>query len=211
MKWRERIFYLAIIVAVILLFRACERGCQILGFGKSKSDTISVKIDTVFIHLKGDTTYVPKLVGVNNTIHVTKTLHDTLTEYEVRIDPADTQAILQRFYQKAFYEDVVPIKDYGTITVSDTVTQNRIVSRRWKTDLKIPEVTKTITLRDKRTVGYLGISAIGNPEQPLHSIGLDFTLKLKSDYQVGIGANFTKEGKLFYSGQFKTPIRLKRK
>lgn len=211
MKWRERAIWLVLFIGIIFLFRACGEGCRIFNGSKRLNDTISVKIDTVFVQIKGDTVYVPELIGVSNTIYETRWKHDTLETFEVRIDPADTAAILARFNQSAFYSDKRLVGNYGTITINDTLSQNRIVSRGVTTDLKIPEVTKTITVRDKRTVGYIGVSAMWSEGQPLHSLGLDFSLKLKSDYILGIGAKFTKSGQMYYEAQFKTPIRLKRK
>lgn len=209
MKWRERGLWLVIIVGIILLFRACERGCQI--FKGGKSDTISVRVDTVFITIKGDTAYIPEIVGVSNTVYQTRWRTDTITEYEIRIDPVDTAAIVARCNQTVFYSDTIPIGTYGNLTVDDTISQNRIVGRGLKKGLKIPEVTKTITLREKRMVGYLGLSAMGSQETPIHAIGLDFTLKLKSDYQIGAGVKFTKERMMYYEAQFKTPIRLRKR
>lgn len=210
MKWRERLFWVVAIIAIFLLFRECGNGCKLFKGNSRLNDTISVKIDTVFVQVKGDTTYVPEIIGVSNTIYETKWKHDTLETFEVRIDPADTAAILARCNQSAFYSDTRKIGEYGTVTIKDTVSQNRISSRGFSYDIKIPEVTKAITLRDKRIVGYIGVSGMGNPEQPIHSLGLDFSLRLKSDYILGIGAKFTKAGAMYYEAQFKAPIRLKR-
>lgn len=211
MKWRERLIWVALFVGIIMFLRACGEGCRIFKGDKRLKDTISVKIDTVFVEVKGDTVYVPELIGVSNTIYQTRWKTDTLETFEVRIDPADTAAILARCNQTAFYSDTRWVGAYGLVTINDTISQNRIVSRGFSHDLKIPEVTKTITVRDRRTVGYIGVSAMGNEGQPLHSLGLDFSLKLKSDYIIGVGAKFTKSGQMYYEAQFKTPIRLKRK
>lgn len=212
MKGTVHIFYLAVIVAIFFFFKQCG---QSVGLFKTKKvpDTVSVYTVTKEIPVYIDTNYTPEIVGVSNTIYVPKIQwkHDTLTEYEVRIDPADTSAILARFHQKAYYKDVQKIKDYGTVTIEDTVTENRIATRRFTTDLKIPEKTTTITLRDKRTIGYLDVSAIGNPTTPLYSIGGGFSLKLKNDRQYGVGVMYTKDNVLYYYGKFSIPIRLKRK
>lgn len=211
MKWRERLFWIALAVIIFLFLRSCGQGCGIFKRTSNNTDTISVKIDTVFVKVKADTQYVPEIIGVTNTIHVTKYLHDTLTEFEVRIDPTDTAAILQRFYQKVFYSDTQNVKTYGSIIIQDSVTQNRITSRRLQTNLSIPEVTKTITLRDRRTIGYIGFSAMGDPDNIIYALGADFSLKLKNDKIFSIGANYTRNDVLYYEAAFKLPIRLKRK
>lgn len=211
MKWRERLFWLFAIIILYVFLRSCGEGCRIFKKSDNKRDTISIKTDTIYIQVKGDTTYVPEIIGVTNTIHVPKYIHDTLTEFEVRIDPADTIAILQRFYQKVFYSDTQRIKTYGSIIIQDSVTQNRIISRRLQSNLSIPEVTKTITVRDKRTIGYIGLGGLGNPEDPFFSITADLSLKLKNDKIFGIGIQYTKDNVLYYTGRFALPIRLKRR
>lgn len=215
MKWPERIFWIAAIVILFFFLRSCGQG---LGIFKSKprlNDTISVKIDTQYVEIKVDTLYVPEIIGVTNTIYQPKYIHDTVETLEVRIDPADTAAILARFYERVAYEDIQPIqKDtffYGTVTIRDSVSENRIFSRRFITNLQIPEKTTTITLRDRRTVGYIGFSAIGNPNTPLYSVGADFSLKLKNDKIYGLGVQYTKDRVVYYQGQFKLPIRFGKK
>lgn len=215
MKWTERIFWIVAVIGIFLFLRSCG---QDLGFFKSKkrlNDTVSVKEVIRIVEVKGDTQYIPEIIGVTNTIHVPKYIHDTLETLEVRIDPADTAAILARYYERVAYRDIQPIqKDtthYGTVTILDSVSQNRIFSRRFITNLQIPEKTTTITLRDRRTVGYLGFSAIGNPAAPLYSVGADFSLKLKNDKIYGLGVQYTKDRVLYYQGQFKLPIRFGKK
>jgi len=203
------IFYIVLVIAIFLFLRQCGQGLGILNGGKKIPDTISVKTIIKEVPVKGDTVYVPEIVGVSNTIYVPRTLHDTLTEFEVRVDPADTAAILARYFQKAYYKDVQKVGAYGSVTIFDTVSENRIVSRRFVTDLKIPEKTTVVTLRDKRTIGYLDIAGIGNPTNAIYGISAGFSLKLKNDKQYGGGLMYSRDNVLYYYGKFSLPIRLK--
>lgn len=206
MKWRERVYWIVAGIMLLVFLKACGEGCRI--FSKRPQEVIKIEYDTVYVSVKSDTVYQP--IPTTKYQYITRNKYDTLYEFEVRIDPVDTAMILADYYSTYLYSDTQKIK-YGTIVVNDTITENKILRRGLKTNLSIPEVTKTVTLtQPKRTIGYIGFSALGSPQQPLHSLGADLSFKLKSDYIFGVGANFTKDGQMFYSGQFKIPIRLKK-
>jgi len=207
MKKQQIIFIVLVVLIAILFLRSC--GKTLFG-GKTiiKTDTVT-KIK--YVQVKADTQYIPEIIGVTNTIHVPKYIHDTTTILEVRIEPTDTAAILQRYFQVVNYSDTQKIKDYGHIIIQDSVTENRIKNRRLVTNLSIPEKTITITKEVKRAIGYFGFSAYGNKTEPFFAVGAGLSLKLKSDYIFGIGAMYGKDGTLYYSGQFKIPIRLKKR
>lgn len=203
----ERIFWIAAIVILFIFLRTC--GNSIF---KPKPTAIT-KTDTItkYIVSVTDTQYLPEIVGVTNTIHVPKYIHDTTTFVEVVIEPTDTAAILQRYFQVVNYSDVQKIGDYGTVTINDSVTENRIKSRHLITNLVIPEKTITITKEVKRTIGYVGFSGMGSAADPFYSVGADLSLKFKSDKIFGVGVQYDKNGVLYYQGRFALPIRLKKR
>ena len=199
MTWLERILWLAVIALVIWFFRSCSGGSIV------NPPVTVIKIDTFWREFKADTVYIPKITSVTNT----KWRTDTLETFEVRIDPADTAAILAQYFEKVAYDDVQSIQ-YGTVTISDTVTQNRVVSRRLSTSLNIPEITKTVTIRDRRAIGYVGLGIMGNSDNPLYGAGIDFSLKFKNDWVYSAGYMHTRDNNSFITIGAKKPIRLKR-
>lgn len=203
------IFWAVIIIAAFLLFKSCK---GVFGgiFGGGKADTISVKHDTVWAITQGDTVYQPRPYSVTNTNTIYRTIYKTDTLESTEVLPADTAAIVNRFYQKVFYSDTQTNK-YGKIIIDDTVYRNRIASRRVITDLKVPEVTTTVTLNQKRNIVYIGASALGTIAAPLYAIGGDLSLKTKTDRMYTVGAYTTKDGQIYYLAGYKVPIRLKRK
>lgn len=94
MKYQERIFWMAIIVALFLFLRSCGGILGIVKIYKPKPDTISIKQIVREVQVKKDTQYIPELVGVTNTIHLPTYIHDTLETFETKILPTDTAAIL---------------------------------------------------------------------------------------------------------------------
>jgi hypothetical protein len=136
-------------------------------------------------------------------------IHDTLEVFETVPAAVDTGRILSQYFARRVYSDT-QLVDYGTVVINDTVSQNRITGRGIRSKFSIPVVKETITLRERRTVGYFGVSAMGNNQNPLYALGGSFGLKLKSGKFYGIGASVTKEGSIVYSAEFKIPIRLKK-
>lgn len=187
-------------------FKSCGSG--IMGIFRSRTDTLSNRTDTVWVLTQGDTIYKPIPVTVTNTIYKPLYRTDTLESFEVL--PADTVAILNRFYQKAFYSDTQSVS-YGKIIIQDTVYQNRISSRHLMTDFRVPEVTNTVTLVKTKNVVYLGVQAVGSLTSPLYAVGGDISLKSINGKIYSVGAFTTKNGEVFYQAGYKIPIRLTKK
>lgn len=205
---RSLIFWAAVIVAIILLLDKC-RGSIFGGIFGSKTDTLSVKVDTVWVIERGDTMYIPVPQKITNTIY--KPLYKTDTLEITEVLPTDTAAILARFYQKVFYSDTQSIADYGKLIISDTVYRNRIVSRRLQTDFRIPNTNTTVTVEKKRNVVYMGANLVGTPINPIYAVGGDLSLKTKDDKIYSVGAFSTKSGAIYYQAGFRAPIRLRKK
>lgn len=185
------------------------------GLFGGRTDTISVKTDTVWIAIQGDTVYVPQLQTItrHNTVYKPYYRTDTLETFEVL--PADTAAIIARFYQTAFYSDTISSKDttlrkYGYVIVNDSVHQNRITNRRLITNLKIPEVTNTVTLVKNKPVLYMGATVMGTPTAPLYAVGGDLSLKSVNGKIYTVGAMSTKTGAMYYVAGIKVPVRIRK-
>ena len=205
---RSLAFWGLLILVVLLLLKNCTN-TLFNGFFGSKTDTISVKTDTVWVIERGDTMYIPIPQKVTNTIYTPLYKTDTLEITEVL--PADTAAILNRFYQKVFYSDTQSITDYGKIIIQDTVYRNRITARRLQTDFRIPNTNTTVTIERKRNVVYMGANVVGTPLAPLYAIGGDLSIKAKDDRIYTVGAFTTKNGTIYYQAGFKAPIRLRKR
>ena len=176
---------------------------------------MKVKTDTVWVAIQGDTVYVPEVQTVTHTNTFYKPIYRTDTLEISEVLPADTAAILSRFYQTAYYSDTISKRDtglskYGYIVVADSVSQNRITSRRLISNLKIPEVTNTITIQKNKIVLYAGVSAMGTLATPLYALGGDLSLKSRNGKIYTVGALTTKEGDMYYVAGFKVPIRLRK-
>lgn len=198
-KWLS---ILAIVIIVALLFRSCYSN------KKPEKAIVTIKVDTVWKdNVLIDTQYVPHLV----TEYVPKkyTVHDTLeTDREV-IKPTDTAAILKRFYEKSVYADTQTVT-HGQIVISDTVSQNRIISRSLIASIQCPEITKVITTeKPHRTTLFLGAGLFGQKSEIFYGVNGTADLQFKNGKMYGVGYMLNQTGSPIYSFSFKIPIRLK--
>lgn len=211
-NWYKVGVFVLLGVLLFLLVRGCGKGGGTF-FSCNKADTISVKKDTVVTYVKGDTVYVPEIIGVTNTIYKDKwyTVHDTLETFETIIKPADTAKILKDYYATRFYSDTQKLVR-GNVIISDSVTRNRITSRRLQSFGTDTTITNTITLTaPKRIILFFGVNAIGSLKDPFHMAGVDLTLKGKNDRMFSVGANIDQHGTLYGIFGYKIPIRLTKK
>lgn len=204
-KQRDR-FTIALLIVIIALIIFFKLDCN--GGGKNESDTISVKVDTVYVNVKKDTHYIPQIDTVIYTRNVPIPIHDTLEIFDYQ--NVDTGRILSIFFAKRVYSDTQYI-EYGSVVINDTVTQNRISSRELVINQNVPTITKEIILtQPKRTVAYLGFIASGNEKTPVFGVGASFGLKFKNDKYLGASYTVTREGNPLYGVQFAFPIKLRK-
>lgn len=142
--------FLAVCVAIAIATLIFVGGYQ---YGLSKFDT-ELKVDTMHVT---DTVYrsFPVLVA-SDPIVVTA--------------PVDTDAIVQEYFTMNVFRDTVRLKEYGIITVTDTVFENRIGGRSFTYDLSIPTFTAV-----KQSKFNVGVGVFGQRD----SYGLVGCLKVK--------------------------------
>lgn len=203
---RVSIFKYGVILIIAVLLFMMWRGCRNEGSGKTVPDTLSVKVDTIWVRSKTDTFYQPAVVKTKY-VPIYKT--DTLETFEVQ--KVDTTKILRDYLATRYYQDSISVQ-YGKVYIDDTVSRNKIVSRGVKTAFNVPVVKETVTIsRPPKNIAYLGFEAIGNPQTPLYGVGASLGMKFKNDKYYGLKALMSKEGNPLYGFEFKIPIRLRKR
>lgn len=129
--------------------------------------------------------------------------HDT-TIYVPTLVQVDTSEILKEFYAKMINMDTIKLNNnQGFIYLSDSISQNKIVSRNWSASLKPKIVREPAPLPPPvRNQMFLGVDGSWSQKDWINSLGMGLVLKTKKDqlYHVGIGvANRTTDG---ISGEF---------
>lgn len=107
-------------------------------------------------------------------------------------NPVDTNAILNALGQKIFKKDVLKLpSNIGTVTLFDTISNNRIIGRSFKSDVKQKIVRDTMyTPIPRQNEFYIGIDAKMDKPNVINILGLSVLFKNKDDrhmYRLGIG------------------------
>ena len=155
---------------------------------KHEIDTIEV-VKTKVVTKKGEDIY-----------------HETIVEKEVRV-PAnvDTNAILKEYYTKVLYKDVLVLPDsLGTVAVTDTISQNKILGRTFNANVKQRVIKETTIVKElPKNQVYFGFGGQFNKVDFIGGLSTGVILKTKKDkiYQVNLGVtNSTIDG---VNGEFK--------
>lgn len=143
---------------------------------KHEIDTVDV-IKTKVVTKKGDDIY-----------------HETIVEKEVLIPAViDTAVLLKDYYSKVLYKDVLVLPDsLGTVAVTDTISQNKILGRTFNANVKQRTIKETMIVKEPaRNQVYYGLNGGFNKEDVVSSIGAGLMLKTKKDkiYQFTLGVN----------------------
>ena len=169
-----------------------------------------------------------RIIAIHDTVGVEVPVHDTIpqeVEVEVQVPVAvekpvpyavhdtiqanvDTNFIVNNYLnsKNVFTNTYKFDKKQGSITITDTISNNKIIGRKYITKitpridtLRIPEVFK------RQVFG--GFEAAFNKPDVVRSVGLGFLINSKSDkiYQIGLGVtNRTIDGT---SGEFSPYIK----
>ena len=148
------------------------------------------KIDTVVVdHFK--TKYVK---GEN-------IYHETIVEKEKRVEvpvyiKGDTIRIVEDYHKKILYKDKLVLdNDLGSIELTDTISMNKIIGRKWSAQIKERTITDTKIVKElPKNQVYVGVGGVvGNS---LAIAGPTLSLKTKKDNIYGLNVyvdnNFNK-------------------
>jgi hypothetical protein len=183
---------IAVLIAVVLLewFNpgGVMPGKKVIIAGKAY-EVIKYDIDTI------DIVKTKIVTKKGNDIY-----HETIVEKEVII-PAivDTNAILKDYYSKVLYKDVLVLPDsLGTVAVTDTISQNKILGRTFNANVKQRVIKETTIVKElPKTKLFYGFEGGFNKADVVSHVGMGILLNTKKDkiYNLGIGvANRVVDG-----------------
>jgi hypothetical protein len=120
--------------------------------------------------------------------------HEVIVEKEVQIPAVvDTAALLKDYYSKVLYKDVLVLPDsLGTVAVTDTISQNKILGRTFDAKVKERTIKETLIVKEPaRNQVYYGLNGGFNKADVVSSVGAGIMLKTKKDkiYQFTLGVN----------------------
>jgi len=186
-----------VLVIIIIFLRSCS------GDGEITEPIVITKTEIKYDTITNEiTNYVPKLVtrilrktDTVNKINIVKET-DTITLQQ----SVDTAAILEDYFSSYVYSD---IQNFDSIKfeITDTISQNKIVSRSIEYTLLYPTITITNTHYINRREFYLGVGFAGSTQR-LSFAGLQFNYKDKKRNLFGIGFGIDSDIQPVLSAQF---------
>jgi hypothetical protein len=165
---------IVVLIIIILLMRNCS--------GNSNPKPKPKEI------VKTTIEYIP--VNKEIPVYIPKWKEKIVIDIDTFLVNVDTNAILSDYYAKYYFVDTLSLDTLGYVLVEDTVTQNKIASRKVNYKVNIPKITieKTIYVNEREF--YYGLGLAGNPKQ-LNYLGAEmlYRTKKKQAYGLGVGVN----------------------
>lgn len=179
-------FFIIIILVLIgvIVIQQCTSGGDddksLIKVDGKNYELLKHKIDTVVIdrfktkYIKGEDIY-----------------HETIVEKEKRVEvpvylKGDTIRIIQEYNKKVLYKDKLVLdNDLGIIELTDTISMNKIIGRKWSAQIKERTVTDTKIVKElPKNQVYAGISGVVGNQNVL--VGPQISLKTKKDNIYGL-------------------------
>lgn len=195
------------IVGGIFLFRECSSNNgdkPIVEVDGKKYELIKHQIDTFIIerptvkYVKGKDIY-----------------HETIVEKEKIVNvpiytKGDTVRIVSDYNKKVLYKDKLVLdKDLGTIELTDTIYQNKILGRKWNAIIKERAITDTKIVKElPKNQVYIGVQGlVGNATA---MAGPQLTLKTKKDNMYGTSLLVDGNGNKYFGVSVGWKIKIKK-
>jgi hypothetical protein len=177
------IIIILVLVGVIVVQQCTSKGDSdkpLVNVDGKNYELLKQKIDTVVIdHYK--TKYVK-----GSDIY-----HETIVEKEKRIEvpvylKGDTIRIVQEYNKKVLYKDKLVLdNNLGTIELTDTISMNKIIGRKWSAQIKERTITDTKIVKElPKNQVYAGLGGVVGNSSVL--FGPQLTLKTKKDNIYGL-------------------------
>ena len=186
---------------IFLLLRGCgdtpQGTKEIVKVDGKKYELVDKTIDTVFVEKRVEVpTYVPKYVDrVVEKIVKIPTHVDSLQiikDYYSKFVTKDTLRLTYEFAPEITIDSIGtkpnPTLGFGVIT--DTITQNKVLSRDVVWNFKVPTIYNTTIVKDlPKTQLYYGFNLGGNKQDIFSTASGGLILNTKSDklYQLNLG------------------------
>ena len=149
-----------------------------------------------------------KIVEVHDTIYQTDTIvrykkGKDIQSYIISKDTItihDTLRILNDYYTIKAYSDTI-YKDSNNFVITDTISQNKILSRSFKANLTEKTITiKQLYVEKPTNALYLGFRGDFRPFDGLQVLSPSLMLNAKNKALIGLGLDLYKTGGLGVSG-----------
>lgn len=178
----------AIIASLILFpFNCSEPNPTQVNIGGKKYTVVKTKIDTLIVPVT-KTVYKP-----GSTIYRDTTIYVEIPQI------IDTAKILRMYFAKSIYRDTLTFADTinGFVSVTDTISQNKIVGRTWNAAFKLKTIREVYYVQQNTRKLFVGpvfgiaVDRLKNQTQRVGYFGASISYLTANDrlYTVNVGMN----------------------
>jgi hypothetical protein len=183
-------FFNLIIIGILITIIVLQRSCNNKTIIENKPEVV-IQIDTVY---KNVIDTVIKKVPVKSFVYVKPKGPQYTQSNDIDTCNARFSYLLKQHIARRVYQDTLKIDSLGIVTVIDTVWLNKLGKRIYTTNIKIPTVTKTVTItKEKDPVRqlYIGGNIFANKNSmQLITPGILYKTRKDQVYQANVGINF---------------------
>lgn len=193
------------LIIIILVMRACS------GEGDTgKPETINVNGHAYeVVDKRTDTVYVPKDTIVYKP---GKVLWKDKPIYLPISPNVDSLKVIKDYYSTIVYRDTLYLsKNMGYVSVTDTISQNKIIGRLWSARLKKETIHETTIVKEPaRTQLYIGGTVGFDTKSPINFVGPTLMLKTKSDRVYLLSAGYGVDQRTIIQGGLLWKIKFRK-
>ena len=177
------IIIILVLIGVIVVQQCTSKGDSdkpLVNVDGKNYELLKQKTDTVIIdhyktkYVKGEDIY-----------------HETIVEkdHEIKVPvyiKADSERIIKEYHAKVLYKDKLVLdNNLGTIEITDTISMNKIIGRKWNAQVRERTITDTKIVKElPRNQVYAGLGGVVGNSNVL--VGPQLTLKTKKDNIYGL-------------------------
>ena len=190
------------LVIILLLTRVCSSGEQ--------TNLPKVKVDGKTYELVKHTVDTVTIVKNKVEYRPGKVIYKDTPIYLEHPSNIDTSAVIKEYYSKVVYKDTLKLdQEEGIITVTDTISQNKIIGRLWKASIKHKTIHDVTIVKElPKTQVYIGGVAGFNRVDLINFVGPSVLLKTKQDHIYSLGVGYSNAKALTIQGGIYWKIRL---
>lgn len=180
-----------IIIVLAVLFILNSKGCLEGDNTRKGPDTLRV-VDTTW--LQHDSIIYRKVPVIHEIPVPIASQPQYLPDPEYPKLKAQYEELAKNYLAKRVYKDSVAVGKFGYIHVVDTVKENKLLTRKFQENYKIPVVKETMTItkyEDPKRQVYLGGGISGNQTIGPNQVHGGLLLKNKKDQIFGVQVNYT--------------------
>lgn len=198
---------LLLIFMLVIFFMQCDNKK-----GEAKKDV--VKIDGKKYNVVKRTQGISYNKSNLITYRTKDEIYTFIKDYDTILQDIDTSAILKDYFTKYVSIDTLRLQDsLGLVTITDTITQNRIWYRTYLASITQKEIHDTVWIDPVKTGNlYFGINGGFTKNQLPGSLGVNLMFQTPTDKMFGLGVGLQNGPTIapYINGSIYWKIKLKK-